>query len=943
MRLALIRRRSRIPALESDCMAFPFFRTCITSPGGRWGVVVGVAVLPLLMYSLATLVMDRPRHGVVVTAHTALPGSGMQGMAPAQASLIEVDTRAEAQPLMATLAPGYSVLRANELLRYDVVQGPPEHSLASPVLWMLLLTALGVGSAWWLGRRWQLFPGDARFAQTLPSSQAAIAPALSFRSAGALGDSSGRIPQESSLAAFHRLADAMPQLVSIMRANSDRTYVNQRWADFTGVQRQDLLHQQWSRFVHPDDMPKVTQLWIQAVRSLKASEFEYRLLRADGQYRWMLGRAVPLQVEATQAGEWLVTSTDIDELKTASVQLEKSIAMKRLAGRVARLGGWTIELPDHVLTWSDENCLIHDAPPGYQPSLEEGINCFLPEHRGLVKQYVQACLTDGAPYDFVLPKHTLAGRLIWVRSIGEAVRDASGQIIRIQGAFQDVTEQKEAEARTRALEVQLTATMEGITDGFYLLDAHWNFTYLNATAERMFKRPREALLGQSVWSVFPEKVGTSTEAEFRQTVGEQRTRQFEVFFAPLATWFDVRCYPMGTGIAVYLQDITQRRAEQSQLRLLQTAVARLNDTVVIAEAATGSAAGGTMPVVFANQAFERCTGFLRDDILGDDFAQMLQRQLSAAEWARVSHAMARRQPVRVEVAMTSKAGVEIWLEVDITPFADDSGFFTHWVAVNRDVTERRKDQQEILNLNRELESRVELRTAQLARANQELESFAYAVSHDLRSPLNTIAGFIELLLRADGAHVSPKGHHYLGRIAAGAHQMGDLIAGLLTLAHLSRDEPQLEAVDLSAMAERLALHGQRQQPGRAAEVRIQPGLRVQGDPRLLEVVLHHLLDNAWKFSARQSVTHIEVGGERGPTGDPVFFVKDNGTGFDMAFQHKLFGTFERLHAPGEFTGTGIGLATAKRVVESHGGRIWAHSQVGQGAVFYFTLGEATGA
>ena len=546
----------------------------------------------------------------------------------------------------------------------------------------------------------------------------------------------------------------------------------------------------------------------------------------------MLGRAVPLTAEAGQADEWLVTSTDIDELKSTAVQLEKSITMKRLAGRVARLGGWTIELPDHVLTWSDENCLIHDAPPGYQPTLEEGISYFLPEHQGLVKQYVQGCLTDGTSYDFVLPKYTLARRLIWVRSIGEAVRDGSGQIIRIQGDFQDVTEQKEAEARTRALEVQLIATMEGITDGFYLLDAHWNFTYLNATAERMFKRTREALLGQSVWSVFPEKVGTPTEAEFRQTVGEQRTRHFEVFFTPLATWFDVRCYPMGTGIAVYLQDITQRRAEQSQLRLLQTAVARLNDTVVIAEAAAGPAAGGTTPVVFVNEAFERCTGFLRDDILGEDFTQILQRQLPAAEWTRVSHAMAQWQPVRVEVAMTSKAGVDVWLEVDITPFADDSGFFTHWVAVKRDVTERRKDQQEILSLNRELESRVQLRTTQLARANHELESFAYAVSHDLRSPLNTIAGFIQLLLRTDGPHVSAKGHHYLDRITAGAHQMGDLIAGLLTLAHLSRDEPQLEAVDLSAMAERLALHGQRHQPCRQAEVRIQPGLRVQGDPRL---------------------------------------------------------------------------------------------------------------
>ena len=570
------------------------------------------------------------------------------------------------------------------------------------------LSTWGQGSGWWralLGARPAPQPMlcavlDNAHPLTLRQVVATAATGPSGTS-GSPNPSGSSNPSATGLALFHQLADAMPQLVSIMQADGTPTYVNQPWADYTGVPRVGMAQQRWVRFIHPDDRPHMASTWAQATGHGESAELEYRLLRADGQYRWMLGRAVPLQAETGLAGQWLVTSTDIDELKNAAMQLEKSMTMKRLAGRVARLGGWAIELPGLALAWSDENCLIHDAPPGYQPTLDEGISYFLPEHQSLVRQHVQACMTDGTPYDFMLPKYTLARRLIWVRSIGEAVRDAAGQIIRIQGAFQDVTEQKEAEARTRAL-------------------------------------------------------------------------------------------------------------EQEVLSLSQS-------------------------------------------------------------------------------------------------------------------------------LNRELEGRVQLRTTQLARANHALESFAYAVSHDLRSPLNTIAGFIQLLLKADGAHVSPKGHHYLGRIAAGAQQMGDLIGGLLTLAHLSREEPQLEAVDLSAMAERLALHGQRQQRSRQAELRIQPGLQVQADPRLLEVVLHSLLDNAWKFSARQSVTRIEVGGNAGAQGTCVFFVKDNGVGFDMAFQHKLFGTFERLHAPGEFTGTGIGLATAKRVVESHGGRIWADSQVGQGATFYFTL------
>lgn len=827
----------------------------------------------------------------------------------------------------------------------------PKDKLAA-VLGTKALRAFGWLAEWLQGRRGPLAnpptPLWCAAVATLPTLSLPHAVAATGSadavSSGPCGPSGPSNHTDVGLALFHQLADAMPQLVSIMQADLTRTYVNQRWADYTGVPRERLVPIQWSGFVHPDDMPQVVAKWARATQSGEVSELQYRLLRADGQYRWMLGRAVPLQADAGHAGHWLVTSTDIDELKNTSVQLEKSIAMKRLAGRVARLGGWSIELPDQILTWSEENCVLHDAPPGYQPTLEEGISYFLPEHQALVKQYVQACIKEGTPYDFVLPKYTLAHRLIWVRSIGEAVRNASGEIVRIQGAFQDVTEQQEAEARTRALEVQLTATMEGITDGFYLLDPHWNFSYLNATAERLFKRSRGALLGQCYWDMFPDKVGGVIEAEFRQTVDGQVTRHFEVFYAPLAAWFDVHCYPMGAGIAVYLHDITQRRAEQAQLRLLQTAVARLNDTVVIAEAVKQPTTAGSTPVVFVNEAFERCTGYDRTAILGQDFTAILRSRLPTAEWARVRLAMSQWQPTRAEIAMVSKTGTEIWLEVDITPIADDNGRLTHWVAVKRDVTGRKRDQQEILDLsqtlNRELEGRVQLRTTQLARAHHELESFAYAVSHDLRSPLNTIAGFIQLLLKADGDRVSPKGHHYLDRIAAGAHQMGDLIGGLLTLAHLSREEPRREAVDLSAMTERLARHGQQQQPGRQAEVRVQPGLQVQADPRLLEVVLNRLLDNAWKFSARQAVTRIDVGSETGPDGECVFFVRDNGVGFDMAFQHKLFSTFERLHTPGQFTGTGIGLATAKRVVESHGGRIWAYSQVDQGAAFYFTLGAA---
>ncbi len=758
---------------------------------------------------------------------------------------------------------------------------------------------------------------------------------------GTVQDITDRKLAEAALRAsevqFQRLTDAMPQIVCMMRGDGWLTYFNQMWFDYTGLSMEKSLGHGWTQLIHPEDRARVAQRWEQASQSGETYEIEYRLRRADGSYRWMLGRAHPLSGTSGQATKWLGTFTDIHALKDATELLEKNMFMNRIAGRMARLGSWTIDLPERKLTWSDENCAIHEVPPGYVPTLEEGIGYFLPEDRAQVIRLVQACAENGTAYEFILPKMTAKGRRIWVRSLGEAVRDADGNIIRLQGAFQDITEQKAAETRTLALEARMMSTLESITDGFSLMDRDWCFTFLNTQAERMLQRPAGELLGKNLWEEFPDIVGTPVEHEYRAAVAEQRTTRFEAFYRPLQTWFVFHVYPTEAGTAVYFQDITQRRDEQAQLRLLETAVSRLNDMVVITEARAEKDGGPR--VVFVNDAFERQTGYSREEALGQSVMLLWGTTHQQAELHRIRAAMERCLPVRTEMAVHTKNGKLLWLEIDIAPIAGESGKFTHWVAVERDISERRQQQQEILSLNSELEQRVLLRTGQLAEVNKELESFAYSVSHDLRSPLNTVDGFSQLLLKSDAGNVSAKGLHYLERIRAGVKQMGDLIEGLLTLAHLSREEIKSESVDLSAMARGIEQAQREREPQRRVQVRIQDGLLAQGDPRLLAAVLQNLLGNAWKFSARQEVTHVEVGCEPAAGGEAVFFVRDNGAGFDMAFAHKLFGTFERLHSPGDFPGTGIGLATVKRVIDRHGGRIWAQSKPGEGATFYFTLGQ----
>ena len=276
--------------------------------------------------------------------------------------------------------------------------------------------------------------------------------------------------------------------------------------------------------------------------------------------------------------------------------------------------------------------------------------------------------------------------------------------------------------------------------------------------------------------------------------------------------------------------------------------------------------------------------------------------------------------------LKSRAGALHTMSYRASPVLDAEGNVAFWVGIDADISE------------------VKAIEAALRLSNQELEAFSYSVSHDLRAPLNTVDGFSRLLAKelalqlADGA--SAKTSHYLARIQAGAAQMGRLIEDLLSLSQVTRAPLHAEPIDLSLMASHILDDWRMRQPERVVTVEIEDGLRTQGDERLVKVMMENLLANAWKFTSKLAHASIAVGQASDASGLPVFFVKDNGAGFDMAFSAKLFDPFQRLHAVSEFAGTGIGLATVSRVIKRHGGRIWAESAPGRGATFFFTLPQS---
>ncbi len=769
--------------------------------------------------------------------------------------------------------------------------------------------------------------------------------------------------------------------------------VNRAFCQMLGYTKEELSGKPWRSITHLDDIERDQQK-IEAIRAgdKPFDKWEKRYIHKNGTVVYCEIMTTLLRDAAGNMLYFISAINDITERKKMEQALKDSEAILRETGRIAKVGGWEFDVATLKGTWTEEVALIHDLDPKDETNVEVGLSFYSPANRVKIEQAIANAIEKQTPYDLELELTTQNNNHKWVRTIGNPVVE-NGKVVRIRGSFQDITKIKRSELSLKRQndELQLlfsiSQTME--TSGDFV-------SALQLTLEQVCIATGWAL-GEA-W--FPNNSNTqldyskawySTEQALLPYIELSKKYHFErgeglpgrVWQEKKPVWIkDVQHYHdfhrskeaiefgivAGIGVPVLSEKeviciivffLKERRDEDEQFIQLASNIAlqlgQLYQRKKAEESLIESEARLRLSLNAAQQGLYDLNIQTGECIVNDQYALMLgydpatfvetnnfwierlhPEDKPITEKAYLDYVNEVTDEYKVEFRQKTKDGSWKWImSVGKIAEYDSSGAPLRMLGTHTDITIQKEAENEIKMLNETLEQRVIERTAQLEAVNKELEAFSYSVSHDLRAPLRHINGFGDLLIKKYANELNPEAQRYISTITQSAQQMGTLIDDLLQFSRTGRAEMKKHMLDANKLVQEVVSSLANEMDGRQIEWIVKPLPEIYGDFNLLRQVWINLVDNAVKYTRTREVARIEIGCNN--KSEPVFYVKDNGVGFDMRYAQKLFGVFQRLHTASEFEGTGIGLANVKRIITRHGGKIWAEAEPNKGTTFFFTI------
>jgi PAS domain S-box-containing protein len=741
--------------------------------------------------------------------------------------------------------------------------------------------------------------------------------------------------------------------------------------------------------VHPEDRSLVDEAMRRCVEGLAEYDVEYRTIWPDGTERWIAARGQAYKNASNQTTWVRGIVSDITDRRHAQEALRESKERFQIMANGMQQLAWMAEADGSIFwynqRWYDYTGTTLGQAEGWT---WEKIHdpAVLPE---VLKGWRHA-IASGTPFDMEFPLRGADGGFRMFLTRVMPVRNAEGRVVRWLGTNTDISERKKAEEELSRLAVELgqqaedlarsredleeqssmlKLILESMGEGLIAADAEGHFLLWNNAANKLMGRGAADLLPEQ-WTphyqVFLADGFTPCPADRLPLVQALRGEsvQVELMIQPpepgVAKFIEVTARPLkdarGTlrgGVAV-LHDITERKQSEAELsqQTSELALSRqaLEAQKLMLQSVLNSMVEGLVAAdelgkfILWNPAAEKIMGLGPTNLPSRDWAAHYNLFLPDTITPIPPGETPLERTLRGEAGTTEvflrHAGLDrgLWLEATGSPLLDKDGVMRGAVLAFRDITRRKADELEIRKLNEELEERIVKRTAQLETANHELEAFSYSVSHDLRAPLRHIGGFARILKNDFGSGMAPDAKDLLQRIHDAVTRMGMLVDGLLSLAKLGRQSLKVRPTDLNMIVAETISVLQPECEGREVEWRIAQLPPLECDGVLMGQVFQNLLGNALKYSRGRTKAVIEVGSIQQAGKPAVVFVRDNGAGFNMQYAEKLFGVFQRMHTDEEFEGTGVGLATVQRIIQKHGGGVWAEAETDHGATFYFTLG-----